>query len=81
MDMLAAYLHGQERDEAHKAFTAQMLWYLNRVEHERIGEKFDHPTWMDMISQKKRDERSGAQIVEEVKAKALSLLEKRKGGK
>lgn len=81
MAMLAAYLREQEREEAHKAFTAQMLWYLNSAEYERIGKKFDHPTWLDMIRPKPKDQRSGAEIIEEVKAKALDLIKKRKGGK
>ena len=79
--MLAAYLHEKERKEAHEAFTAQMLWFLNRIEHERANKKFDHPTWLDMINPKKKDGRSGAQIVEEVKSKLRRMLKKRKGGK
>ena len=79
--MLAAYLHEKERKEAHEAFTAQMLWYLNRVEHEKVGKKFDHPTWLDMANPKQKDNRSGEEIVEEVKSKLRMMIEKRKGGK
>ena len=81
MAMLAAYLRGKEREEANRDFSSQMLWYLNRAAHERIGKKFDHPAWLDIAHPKPKDERSGAQIVEEVKSKALALLKKRKGGK
>lgn len=79
--MLAAYLQEQERQEAWQAYTAQMLWYLNSAEYARMGKKFDHPTWLDMVNPKPQDNRSGMEIIEEVKAKALDLIKKRKGGK
>ena len=79
--MLGAYLHGQERQETWQAYTAQMLWYLNRVEHERIGKKFDHPTWVEMINPKPKDNRSGMEIVQDLKAKFMGRKRKRKGGK
>ena len=81
MRMLGAYLHGQERQEAWQAYTAQMIWYLNRIEHERIGKKFDHPTWMEMIHPKPQDKRSGMEIVQDLKAKFMERKKKRKGGK
>ena len=74
-------MRAKEREEAHGAFVAQMLWYLNRVEHERMGKKFEHPTWLDMLNPKEKDKRSGFEIKEEVKARAKALLERRKGGK
>lgn len=81
MSMLAAYLHEQERHEAWQAFTAQMLWYLNNTDHARMGKKFEHPTWLDMINSKPRDNRSGAEIVEDVKAMLKNRKKKREGGK
>ena len=79
--MLGAYLHEQERQEAWQAYTAQMLWYLNRVEHERSGKKFDHPTWVEMINPKPKDNRSGMEIVQDLKAKFMDRKRKRKEGK
>lgn len=81
IDMLAAYLRAQKREEANREFTAQMLWYLNRAVYERIGKQFKHPSWLDLAKPKPKDNRSGYEIKEEVKAKAIALLEKRKGGK
>lgn len=60
---------------------AQMLWYLNRVEHERSGKKFDHPTWLDMVNPKPKDNRSGEEIAEKVKSKLRAMIVRRKGGK
>lgn len=74
MMMLAAYLHEQERREVWQAYTAQMLWYANSALYRQMGKKFDHPTWLDMVNSKPQDNRSGAQIVEDVK----TMLENRK---
>ena len=79
--MLAAYLRGQERKEAHEAFTAQMLWYLNHAVYRMAGQKFEHPTWLDMMHPKETDKRSGAEILEDVKEKIRARLKKQKGGK
>lgn len=79
--MLAAYLHEQERQEAWQAYTAQMLWYLNRAEHARMGKKFDHPTWLDMVNPKPQDNRSGMEIVEDLKSMLRERKKKREGGK
>lgn len=80
MSMLAAYLHEQERRDAWEAYTAQMLWYLNSTEHARLGQKFEHPTWLDMMHPKEKDNRTGAEILEEVKAKIRARIKKQKGG-
>lgn len=79
--MLAAYLHEQERQEAWQAYTAQMLWYLNRAMHGAMGKKFEHPTWLDMTHPKEQDNRSGAEILEEVKGNLIDRIKKRKEGK
>lgn len=79
--MLAAYLRGQEREEANRDFTAQMLWYLNRAVHKATGREFDHPTWLDIAHPKPKDNRTGAEILEEVKAKIRARIKKQKGGK
>lgn len=79
--MLAAYLLEQEREEAHKAYTAQMLWYLNKAVYTAHGQKFDHPTWLEIAHPKPKDNRSGMEILEEVKGKLLERKKKRKGGK
>lgn len=79
--MLAAYLRGQERKEAHEAFTAQMLWYLNHAVYRMAGQKFEHPTWLDISHPKPKDDRSGAEILDEVKEKIRVRLKKQKGGK
>ena len=79
--MLAAYLHEQEKQEAWQAYTAQMLWYLNNVMHGSMGKKFEHPTWLDMMNPKPQDNRSGAEILEEVKGNLIDRIKKRKGGK
>lgn len=75
--MLAAWLHEQDRQDAWQAYTAQMLWYLNKAEYERIGKKFDHPTWLDMIRPKPKDERTGMEIVQDLKNKFLDRKKKR----
>lgn len=79
--MLAAYLQEQDRQDAWQAYMAQMAWYANCALHNARGMKFEHPTWLDMIKPKTEDKRSGMEILQEVKAKAKTLLEKRKGGK
>lgn len=81
MSMLAAYLHEQERREAWEAYTAQMLWYLNNAVHRTMGKKFDHPTWLDMVSPKPQDNRSGMEIVEDLKSMLRERKKKREGGK
>lgn len=81
--MLAAYLRGREREEAYKDFTAQMMWYLNHAVHKMDGQKFVHPTWLDIANPKPKDTRSGMEIVDEVKGMLLERKRKReqKGGK
>lgn len=83
MAMLAAYLRGQEREEAHKAFTAQMLWYLNSAMFRANGQKFEHPTWLDIAHPKQKDNRSGMEILDEVKGMLVERKRKKeqKGGK
>lgn len=81
MTMLAAYLHEQEEQEAWKAYTAQMLWYLNNAEYTRLGKKFEHPTWLEMVNPKPQDSRSGEEIVEDVKKMLIGRKKKREGGK
>ena len=80
MTMLAAYLNEQDRQDAWQAYTAQMLWYLNNAMHRAMGNKFEHPTWLDMVHPKETDNRSGAEILEEVKEKIRARIKKRKGG-
>lgn len=79
--MLAAHLQETDRREAWQAYVAQMLWYANNCAYGAHGQKFDHPTWLDMIKPKTEDKRSGMEILQEVKERAKALLKKRKGGK
>lgn len=79
--MLAAYLNEQERQEAWQAYMAQMMWYLNNAMHRAMGKKFEHPTWLDMANPKPQDNRSGMEIVEDVKMMLKNRKKKRKGGK
>ena len=79
--MLAAYLHERERQEAWRAYMAQMLWYLNNAVHKTIGKKFEHPTWLDMMGEKHQDNRSGVEIMEDVKTMLKNRKKKREGGK
>lgn len=75
--MLDAYLREKEREEEHKAFSAQMLWYLNVIEYTARGQKFEHPSWLDIVKPKEEDTRSGMEIVRDVKEKLLERKRKR----
>lgn len=81
MSMLAAYLYEQERRDTWEAYTAQMLWHLNSAEYARIGQEFKYPAWLDIMHPKEKDNRTGAEILEEVKAKIRARIKKQKGGK
>ena len=63
MEALSALLHEQEREEAWRAYMAQMGWYAARA---LWGKEFKHPSWMQMTAPKQQDSRSGAQIVRDV---------------
>ena len=75
MHMLFGYLYQQEQERMWQAYTAQMLWYQNHATYAKVGKRFDHPTWLDMIDDKQTtDERSGQQIVDDL----VKSLQKRK---
>lgn len=75
--MLYAYLRAKEQEEEQKAFSAQMLWYLNVIEYKARGQKFDHPSWIEIMKPKEEDGRSGMEIVRDVKEKLLERKRKR----
>lgn len=75
--MLDAYLREKEQEDEHKAFSAQMLWYLNAVEYGARGQKFEHPTWLEIMKPKAEDTRSGMEIVRDIKEKLLERKRKR----
>lgn len=75
--MLAAHLHCQQQEQMHKAYIAQMLWYQNYAVYKLAGQKFEHPTWLDMVKPKEQDERSGYEIVQDVASKLRERRKKR----
>lgn len=54
-----------------------MLWYTNHALYKMNGVDFEHPSWTDMVKPKEKDDKSGAEIVEDLKAKMLERKKQR----
>lgn len=81
--MLAGYLQMQTRQDAWQAYTAQMLWHLNKAVYWDLKLEFVQPTWLELINSKSkpRDERTGRQIVDDLVAELRARQEIRKRGR
>lgn len=77
MQMLAAHLNMRIREESCREYTAQMLWYLTGAVYKGFGGKFDYPSWAQMVNPNPDDDRSGMEIVEEIKEKMRERKRKR----
>lgn len=77
MSALAALLNQQTQDKTCAAYTAQMLWHLNHAVYKSKGAEFKYPSWFDLSKPSTADDRSGEEIVEDVKKMLRKRREKR----
>lgn len=73
MYALISLLIEQEKEENWRTYTAQSLWMLVRIAHAPLKAECKYPSYLDVIDEKKTDERSGREIIED-------LIKKMEGG-
>lgn len=72
---LSARLETNMRREMWRSYTANTLWNIARGLAAATNCKYDAPSYTSLMDERPREERTGAQIVDDV----LSMLERRVG--